>query len=92
MIVSRVRIEDFERFWATFSTRGLAKRREHGSRGARLFRSADDPQVMVTLFDWDREGWEAFMRDPEVVEIMRSAGLRHPPEPTFLEPVDELEA
>jgi hypothetical protein len=92
VILSRVKIADFERFWATFSTRGLDKRRQHGCRGARVFRSADDPAQMVTLFDWDRDGWEAFMRDPEVAEIMRSAGLQGPPEPIFLEPVDELDA
>jgi hypothetical protein len=92
VILTRVKIGEFDRYWATFSGRGLEKRREHGCRGVHVFRSTDDPELIFNLFDWDREGWDAFFRDPEVGEIMSDAGLQAPPEPTFLEPVDELEA
>ena len=90
MIVTRVRFEDFDRFWATFSGAGAAKRAEHGSRGARVLRNADDPQEAMVIFDWDREGFEAFMDDPEAPGIMSSAGLQGRPQPTFVEPQEQL--
>jgi quinol monooxygenase YgiN len=90
MVVAKARIGDFERFWETFSTRGAAKRAEHGSRGARVFRNADDPNEIITIFEWDRAGFEAFMADPEAPEIMAAAGLEGRPEPTYVEQIDLL--
>ena len=90
MIVTRVKIADFDRFWSIFSTRGAEKRAEHGSRGARVFKDADDPSRVIVLFDWDRAGFEGFLQDPEAPEIMQSAGLQGRPEPTFVEPAGEL--
>ncbi len=92
MILTTVEIEDFDTYWATFSTKGLEKRREHGSRGARVFRIEGDPHRVHVLFDWDRAGFEAFMADPEAPEIMKAAGLRGHPQPTFLEPPQSLPA
>ena len=90
--IARVRIEDFDRFIETFSTRGKAKRAEHGCRGVTVFRSTEDPKALVNVFDWDREGVEAFMADPETKEIMEAAGLEGPPEYTFVERMAELDA
>ncbi len=56
------------------------------------FVSSTIPQQIVNVFDWDRSGIEAFMADPEVPEVMRAAGLQGPPEFTFVEQVEELEA
>jgi hypothetical protein len=47
---------------------------------------------MINVFDWDREGVEAFMADPDVPEIMQAAGLQKRPEFTYVERVAELEA
>ena len=45
MILATSKIEDFDRFWNAFSTKGAAKRRQHGSKGAHVFRdpNEDDP-------------------------------------------------
>jgi hypothetical protein len=85
MLFSRLAIEDFDRFLGVFSTRGAEKRAQHGSRGARVFRVADDPNTVIVLFDWDRAGFEGFLRDPEAPDIMAAAGLREPPVPTYVE-------
>jgi quinol monooxygenase YgiN len=90
--IARVRVADFDRFIETFSTRGKDKRAEYGSRGVTVFRSAEDPNALVNVFDWDREDVEAFMADPEVGEIMAAAGLEAPPEYTFVERMAELDA
>ena len=44
MVLATTTVEDFDRFLNTFSTKGLEKRREHGSGGARVFRDPSDSQ------------------------------------------------
>lgn len=90
--IARVRIGEYEQFIETFAGRGKAKRAEHGCRGVTVHRNVDDPHELVNVFDWDREGVEAFMADPEVKEIMAAAGLEGPPEFTYVERETELEA
>ena len=90
--IARVQVDDYERFIETFGTRGKEKRAEHGCRGVTVHRSTEDPSRLINVFDWDREGIEAFMSDPETPEIMRSAGLRGPPEFTYVERMIELDA
>ena len=89
--IATVRAGDFDRFSEAFTTRGAAKRREHGSRGAQVFRNADDPDEVIIVFDWDRPGVEAFTADPEVVEVFKAAGFERPPSFTFLERAFEHE-
>ena len=38
MVLATVKIEDFDRFWNAFSTKGAEKRRQHGSKGSHVFR------------------------------------------------------
>lgn len=90
MVITRVKIEDFDRFWATFRSRGAEKRAQHGCRGAKVFRNQDAADEVMVLFDWDRDDFQAFLEDPEVPEIMREGGLKGPPEPTFVDPAGEL--
>ena len=92
MILSNVEVEDFDRFWSTFSSKGLAKRKEHGSRGVTVFRNREDGNRVHTLFDWDPEDFEGFMADPEVPGIFQEAGLKAPPTPIYVEKVEDLEA
>jgi hypothetical protein len=51
---------------------------------ATVFRVTGDPHEVITVFDWDREGIEAFLADPEAPEIMAAAGLEGPPDFTFV--------
>ena len=90
--IARVKITELDEFLETFSGRGLEKRREHGCRGVLVHQSVEDPTEMINVFDWDREGFEAFMADPEVPGIMEAAGLQKRPDVTFVERVAELEA
>jgi hypothetical protein len=92
MVLMRIKIAGFDRFWDTFTTRGKAKRSEFGSQGARVFRNADADDEMVILFDWNRKDFERFLADPEVPQIMQQAGLQGRPEPIFCEPAGELPA
>jgi len=89
MLLARVTIGDFDRFWSTFTGAGADHRRTHGSSGARVFRNLDQPGEVIVLFDWSKADYARFMEDPETPGIMKAAGLAGPPETIEVEPVGE---
>ena len=80
MILATTTVEDFDRFESIFSTKGADKRREHGSKGAHVFRDPNEDDRVWVLFDWDAEGWQSFVSDPEVPPIMQEAGHKGRPQ------------
>ena len=90
MVLSTVKVEDFDRFWATFSTKGAEKRKQHGSKGSRVFRDPNDDSRVWVVFDMDDAGYQALLNDPEMPEIFQEAGLLGRPESAEL--AKELEA
>ena len=80
MILSTVRVDDFERFWNTFSTKGAEKRKRHGSKGSQVFRDPNDDNRVWVLFDWDEEGYKNLLSDPEMPAIFQEAGLEGRPQ------------
>jgi len=80
MILSTVKVEDFDRFWNTFSTKGADKRRQHGSRGAHVYRDPNEDGRVWVLLDLDDDGYGKLMSDPELPAIFQEAGLQGRPE------------
>src|SRR5947209_4653523 len=80
MLLATTTVEDFDRFTNIFSTTGAEKRRQHGSKGAMVFRDPNQDDRVWVIFDWDLEGWKSFATDPEVPPIMQEAGHKTPPE------------
>lgn len=80
MVLSTVKVEDFDRFWNTFSTKGADKRKQHGSKGSRVYRDPNDDSRVWVLFDWDEEGYKALLADPEMPAIFQEGGLQGPPQ------------
>jgi quinol monooxygenase YgiN len=80
MILATTTVEDFERFEKVFSTTGAEKRKEHGSKGATVYRDPNEADRVWVLFDWDAEGWQSFVSDPEVPAIMQAAGHKGKPQ------------
>jgi hypothetical protein len=74
MILATTKVEDFDRFVEVFSTTGAKKRGEHGSKGSHVFRDPNETDRVWVLFDWDAEGWQSFVSDPEVPAILKAAG------------------
>ena len=74
MILATTTFEDYDRFMEVFSTKGADKRREHGSKGAHIFRDPNQDARVWVIFDWDEAGWQSFVADPEVPPIMKTAG------------------
>lgn len=81
MMLATTTVEDFDRFLDVFATKGLEKRREHGSRGATVFRDPNQPNRAWVLFDWDAEGFEEYLSDPDVPPIIKAAGHTSKPQP-----------
>ncbi|MFF0988707.1 antibiotic biosynthesis monooxygenase [Kocuria nitroreducens] len=79
MIVTIAKVADFDQFLRTFSTIGVEKRKEHGCRGARVFRDPDDHNRVWVFFDWKIEDYERFLADPEIPAIAQELALSEPP-------------
>jgi hypothetical protein len=80
MLLATTTVEDFDRFERIFSTKGAEKRKEHGSKGATVFRDPNQDDRVWVLFDWDAEGWGNFASDPDVPGIMQEAGHKGRPQ------------
>jgi len=80
LILATTTVEDFDRFLSVFSTKGAEKRKEHGSKGARVFRDPNEGDRVWVLFDWDADGFQSFLSDPEVPPIIQEAGHKSRPQ------------
>jgi hypothetical protein len=74
MILATTKVEDVDRFLEVFGTRGAVKREQHGSKGSIVFRDPSEADRVWALFDWDEQGWQSFVSDPEVPPILKEAG------------------
>ena len=74
MLLATTAVEDYDRFVEVFSTKGAEKRKQHGSQGATVFRDPSQADRVWVVFDWDAEGWQSFVADPDVPPIMKEAG------------------
>jgi hypothetical protein len=80
MLLATTQIEDFDRFFEVFSTEGADKRKQHGSKGAIVFHDPAEGDRVWVIFDWDEQGWQSFVSDPDVPPIMKQAGHKTRPE------------
>ena len=80
MLLATTQVEDFDRFMKIFSTAGAEKRKQHGSKGAIIFRDPAEADRVWVVFDWDEQGWQSFVSDPEVPPIIKAAGHKGPPQ------------
>jgi len=80
MLLATTQVEDFDRFIEVFSNKGAEKRKQHGSKGVLVFRDPSEEDRVWAVFDWDLEGWQSFVSDPEVPPIIREAGHKGKPQ------------
>ena len=89
MLLATTQVEDFDRFLKIFSTKGAEKRKQHGSKGSAVFRDPNEADRVWVVFDWDEDGWQSFVSDPEVPAIFQEGGLRgRPKSAEFVRPHD----
>ena len=84
MILATTTVEDFDSFLKVFSNEGAEKRKQHGSKGAMVFRDPNQEDRVWVVFDWDEKGWESFVSDPSVPPVMKEAGHKSRPQPAQL--------
>ena len=84
-VLVRFSVEDFEK-WKTVFEQSATLRKAAGSRGVRAFTKADSPNEVTILGDYaDLETVRQFFQSPELRAAQQSAGLKAPPEVTFLD-------
>jgi hypothetical protein len=84
MFLATTTVEDFDRFLQVFSTKGAEKRKQHGSKGSTVFRDPNEDDRVWMLYDWDEEGLQSFLADPEVPAIIQEAGYKRSLQPAQL--------
>jgi hypothetical protein len=80
MLLATTQVEDVDRFLEIFSTTSAVKRKQHGSKGALVFRDPRESDRVWVIFDWDAQGWQSFVSDPEVPPILQQAGHKTKPQ------------
>jgi hypothetical protein len=80
MLLATTQVEDVDRFMEIFSTSGAEKRKKHGSKGAVVFRDPSETDRIWAIFDWDAQGWQNFVSDPDVPPILAAAGHKDKPQ------------
>ena len=80
MILATTRVQDFDRWMKIFSTTSAEKRKQHGSKGAIVFRDPAQTDRVWVLFDWDEQGFKDFASDPEVPPMLKEAGHKEKPQ------------
>jgi len=74
MLLATTTVADFDQFMKVFQGPGAVKRREHGSKGSLVFRDPNQADRVWAIFDWDDNGWQSFVSDPEVPAVLKDAG------------------
>ncbi len=84
MMLATTKVEDFDQFLKVFSTKGADKRKQHGSKGAAVFRDPTELNRVWVMFDWDAQGFWNYLSVPEVPAIINEAGHVGKPQPAKL--------
>ncbi|RIK33573.1 MAG: cyclase [Chloroflexi bacterium] len=88
-IIVKHKVADYARWKPLFDADG-ANRQAGGSKGGQLFRSADDPNEVVMLLEWDLEQARQFRQCEALSAKLQEAGVLGPPDFYFLEEVEQL--
>lgn len=90
VMLIRHKVENYRAWRPVFDAHDTT-RRANGSQGGRIFRSADDPNEVVILLEWDViERARLFADSDDLREAMARAGVTDEPDIWFLEQLDHL--
>ena len=88
-LIVRHTVEDYGKWKPVFDQHGSV-RKAAGSKGVQLLRSADNPNDVTMLFEWDSlEHARAFTESPDLRAVMQRAGVVGRPDISFLEGVEQ---
>ena len=80
MILATSTVEDFDCWLKIFSTKSVEKRKQGGSKGSHIFRDPNEDGRVWVVFDWDEEGHNNHLSDPDMPAIFQEAGLQGRPQ------------
>lgn len=91
-LLAQATVADFDAWKSSFDS-NESIRTENGQRGYQTFRSLEDENEIVVLFDWDdqRDPREFFTSD-EMRKRMAEAGVQGIPEMSAVELIDQKSA
>jgi heme-degrading monooxygenase HmoA len=88
MIVQH-KVEDYARWKALYDEHG-ATRKAAGCQGTTVFRTAEDPNNVVVLLEWDDlANARQFSQSDDLRETMQEAGVMDMPDLYFLNKADQ---
>ncbi len=83
-----LKVEDYAKWKPVFDGHA-ATRKAGGSKGGHVFRSANDPNEVVILMEWDSlEKVRQFAQSDDLRKAMQQSGVSDQPNIYFLEEVD----
>jgi heme-degrading monooxygenase HmoA len=87
-LIVRQKVEDYARWKPVFDEHATA-RKEAGSKGIRVLRSADEPNEVLAISEWETlEQARQFAQSPGLREAMQRAGIADHPDLYFVNEVD----
>jgi heme-degrading monooxygenase HmoA len=85
-------VEDYAK-WKSAFDEYATNRKTSGSKGGELFRSADNPNEITILFEWDvLDNARQFTQSDDLRQAMQRAGVVGRPDLYFLEEVEKVRA
>jgi hypothetical protein len=89
-MMMRLSVEEYAKWKPVFD--GLTKTRiAYGSKGGHLFHSANNPNEITILFDWeDIKKAKDYAQSDVLKEAMLKAGVIGKPEASFLEEIEQF--
>ncbi len=88
-VMVKLKVADYASWKPIFDADGT-NREIAGSQGGQILRSADDPNEVVILFEWDLQQARQYSQGEEVRAKMQAAGVLDPPEISFLVEIEQL--
>lgn len=86
-VLIRHRVEDYAR-WKPAFDKHASVRMTAGELRHMLFRTADDPNDIFILFEWDRlDKAQQFVRSEDLRKVMQQAGVADQPDIYFLDKI-----
>lgn len=91
-LLAKATVEDFDAWKSSFES-NESIRTENGQRGYQTFRSLENRDEIVVLFDWDdQKDPRAFFKSEGMRKRMAEAGVQGVPEMTAVEMIDQKSA
>ena len=88
----RHKVKDYAK-WKPIYDEHAATRKASGSKGARLFRNADNPNELMILFEWDDlVKARKFAQSEDLIKTMQKAGVYDKPDIYFLDEIERTSA